>query len=148
MTNPSSVPLICPTCGATIEIGHPYSWCMKCGQLLPVALIEQLPNVPRALSDASVSVRGGSAFAERAPIGDIRESRGPLTLLGLVCSAVGIYFLLNPAAPVGGTSFGEYSSAIPAVANLHRLAIGQTFTRFGGRGPRACLMTLIDDADR
>lgn len=60
------------------------------------------------------------------------ESRGPLTLVGLVCGAIGLYFLLNPGVSVDTSAFGTYGGALPdSIANLHKLALGQTFTIVG-----------------
>jgi hypothetical protein len=62
------------------------------------------------------------------------ESRAPLTLLGLACLAVGVFYLVNPEAPVNidRSSLGVFSTAIPeSVVNLQKLIIGQTFTIAG-----------------
>lgn len=61
------------------------------------------------------------------------ESRAPLTALGLLFFAVGMFYLFNPAAPTDPeTAVGSLAAALPMrVANLQRLAIGQTFSIVG-----------------
>ena len=81
MGNPTGNLLRCPKCQATIDLSHAYSWCMSCGQLLPPEIVNHVPNVPAALAAASAAGTQPGA-ADRAPIVDLRESRGPLTCLG------------------------------------------------------------------
>ena len=76
---------------------------MAGGQLLPREIVQQLGNVRPALSAASA----GSPV-KTAPSVDTRESRAPLTLVGMMCLAVRIYCLLDPEAPVvWGTLWGD-----------------------------------------
>jgi hypothetical protein len=129
--------------------------CIRCSQLIPngeVLVFDRQPLCTRCAPGGSKPWNPATvAPLEAAPVnvpvalgapagglpssvvtGSVAESRGPLTLLGLCCCAIGLVFLLNPEAPVDRSSLGLYESALPGgVANLHKLALGQTFTIVG-----------------
>jgi hypothetical protein len=62
------------------------------------------------------------------------ESRVPLTLLGLICIAAGVFFFLNPESPmnIDRSSLGMFAGLIPdSIVNLQKLILGQTLTLAG-----------------
>ena len=89
-----------------------------------------------AKADAKAAAQPGPVThaVEKAPAATARASGVALTLLGLACLAVGLYFLLNPAVD----NFDAYLAGIQTgisvpreVVNIHRLTLGETFTIVG-----------------
>lgn len=115
-------PLLCPKCRTVIGSEHPYSWCRVCGEPLPQEIIDQLPNSPKG---TVTSAPGSEVFPDQ------HESRAPLTMLGVLCLAIGISLLLNPEAPVDLSPLGLDSRDLPKVVNFQKLVLGHALTTAG-----------------
>ena len=95
--------------------GNPYQ-CNTCGAAIPSS--HRNPNCPKCfakLSDETVA----TLRKEPAP-SESKGSAGACIGLGVIALCAGLYFLINPSA-------SGYSN----VANMHALALGQTFTVAG-----------------
>jgi hypothetical protein len=103
--------------------------CERCGRKLSVNL-EHEPGICRecAVPAAQVAVSPARALPVRDARSDGVQSTAPLTLVGFLFVAIGLYFLvLEP-----GAATGDYTGLVPSrVVNLQRLAMGETFTICG-----------------
>lgn len=95
--------------------GNPHQ-CGTCGAAIPST--RQSTNCPKCY--AKLPEKVVSALRENAETRPGRGSAETCIGLGMIALCVGMYFLINPSA-------NGYSS----IANMHALALGQTFTVTG-----------------
>lgn len=103
---------ICKECG--VEKARMMSdLCGKCISKVPVSISnnEQISDDEQLETHSS---RGGSAST--------------CIVLGVLCLAIGLYFLFNPTTDISSVYGAE---DLPKVANIHKLTLGQTFSIIG-----------------
>ncbi len=95
--------------------GNPYQ-CSACGAAIPSN--RQSTNCPKCY--AKLPEKVVAALRENAETRPGRGSAETCIGLGVIALCAGLYFLINPSA----NGYGN-------VANMHALALGQTFTVAG-----------------
>ncbi len=106
--------------------------CPRCHREMPwiVENIDPFTDVCRECGGAAATTALAASTATRHAEGG---SGVVLTVIGLAFLAAGLYFLvLNPGVAVDRSGAGALASLVPdRVANLQRLAMGETFSIVG-----------------